>query len=267
MSTFWLVFVFAISWQVLYWAILCISPHVSSSFLKLDDGKGEKGYWAASLVSTVHAFVIVIVCICAVWQEPSLIYSSEFFRGTSLSLLAMQIFLGYIFCDVLISLYYNARWPGWIANMIHHFCVAIVWSQALLGEYAHGVAIVLMTMEFTTPFINLRWFLAKTNKSDGSLYFVNGILMIVMWFIFRIVGYIFAAWLLYNQREGLLSESVPIFNQVVFVTTFLIGFLLMVFWFHKMVTGALKKLRQQAGNAESKPLEEGSVAYVPLQAN
>lgn len=257
-SKFSQVFVFFLLWQVLYWAILFISPHVSSAFPRLDDEKGEKGYWAASLVSTVHAVVIVFVCILAFWQEPSLFYSSDFFLQTPSSLLAMRIFLGYIVSDTVISLYYNSRWSGWIANGIHHFCVGLVWSQALLGEYTHGVAVVLMTMEITTPCVNLRWFLTKMNENNGMLYLVNGIAMVVMWFIFRIVGYIFAAWLLYNQREGLLSEKIPILNRVVFLGTFSIGFMLMVFWFYKMVAGALKVLRKSADDAEKEPLAEES---------
>jgi len=232
---------YAILWHALFWVCYFAAPVLFVSVASLNEKKGEHGYWAASMTSTIHAILIFFLAVVALYQDTSLVTSDDFFVSTPLSLLTCRIFTGYTLADLCVSLYFNARWGGWIPNVCHHVCTFIAWYGMGAGSYAQGCSLLLIMCEITTPFVNQRWFFDKSGMKGGKVFVINGVLMLVFWFIFRIVGYFSVGFRIYAQRQGLIT--IPTVEMILFLFCYVAGAGLMVLWFQKIVAGALKTVR------------------------
>lgn len=232
---------FAACWHALYWVCYFIAPILFVTVASLDARRGEHGYWAASMVSTVHALLVTVLAFVALWQQPSLLLSDDFFESTPLSLLTLRIFVGYVLADLAPSLYYNFRWAGAIPNLCHHCFTILSWMGMGAGGYSQGLSLVLISCEITTPFINMRWFFDKCGMKETRLFKINGLCMLILWFIFRIVGYFSAAPRIYSHRQGVLA--LPAFEMFIYLFSYVVGGVLMLLWFSKMVSGALKMMK------------------------
>eukprot|EP00933_Yihiella_yeosuensis_P079549 TRINITY_DN9246_c1_g1_i1.p2 TRINITY_DN9246_c1_g1~~TRINITY_DN9246_c1_g1_i1.p2 ORF type:complete len:106 (-),score=9.91 TRINITY_DN9246_c1_g1_i1:173-490(-) len=105
-----------------------------------------------------------------------------------------------------------------------------------------------MSCEITTPFVNTRWFLDKAGMKEHKIYLVNGLMMMFIWLIFRIVIYNLSWVRLYQQREGLMA--LPVVNIITFLGCYITGTVLQSIWFMKMVKGARKALKASRKNSE-----------------
>lgn len=108
----------------------------------------------------------------------------------------------------------------------------------------HVYVLIVMSTEVTTPLVNTRWLLDKSGLKQSIIYIVNGITMMVVWFLDRILFlgcYYFP--LIYRHRDEL-----AMLNDVYRVLLLSIPPLLSVlnvFWFGKMVKGAIKVLKKK----------------------
>jgi hypothetical protein len=238
-----------VGWQCLYWFCRTSAPALFVTYETLNEKKGEKGYWASSMVSTAHAVTIAIFVGLALWDEPSFLTSTDFLQVTPASLQACYVFFGYILSDLFVSVFYGSLWSGSIANLLHHLFVLLAWSQFITARCGQLLALMGMFCEVTTPFVNQRWFLDKAGMKDGALYFVNGLMMLASFFVWRIALYLWVGVRLYEQREGILS--VPALTACTILLSYLVGLALQMLWFRKMVLGTVKLLRKRkAGSHE-----------------
>lgn len=226
------------SFHAMYWLFLVAAPCCVTHYASLDDNKGEKGYWAATAVGVVHAALLTVLCAGTLVNEPLLFSSDDFFRSTNLSQLCCKIFIGYIVNDLALSLYFGSRWPGWESNLIHHVLVLMAWWQLTSGKYAQGIACASMLCEVSTPFVAARWYLDKAGMKEGKMYFVNGIVMMLTFFVTRVCLYSYFMIPLYQMRASILS--LPILNICVFLGCYFAGVILQNFWFFKIARGAWK---------------------------
>lgn len=228
------------SFHAMFWLFLVAAPSCVTHYTALDDDKGEKGYWAATAVGVVHATLLSVVSAAALVDEPLLLSSDDFFRSTSLSQLSCQIFISYILSDFVLALYFGSRWPGWESNLIHHVLVLTAWWQLTSGRYAQGTACVSMLCELSTPFVAARWYLDKAGMKEGKTYFVNGIVMMLTFFVTRVCLYSYLMVPLYQMRTQILS--LPVLNICIFLGCYFAGMVLQNFWFFKILRGALKHI-------------------------
>merc|ERR1712139_59845 len=114
------------------------------------------------------------------------------------------------------------------------------WFELCTGQFAHFMGLVGIAAEITTPFINLRWFLAESDMKSGRLYIINGMLIVVLWFIFRICGFAFLGVRIFEQRQDIYAMSWD--KQMTVALTYVVGYGLQFFWFWKICRGALKAL-------------------------
>lgn len=149
----WFVF-----WHALFWGCVIVAPLLFSSYAKLD--RAGKSYWASSMVSTIHAVYIVYVAWLAS-NELDVWNSVDFFISSPSSSHANVVFIGYLCSDLLLTLCYNSRWPGWEANTAHH--LAGIWCWYIVEKHSFGLIFTLPTqlIEATTPFVNQRYFFDK----------------------------------------------------------------------------------------------------------
>jgi len=228
------------AFQATYWGTRHLSEAASPTYRSLDAAKGEKGYWAASVTGIIHAIVVTVLCCIAYWQEPRLFRADDVYFRTGLTQFTCQIFCGYTLSDFFLSVFFGSKWPGWQANLLHHVCVIAAWYMLALGGYFQGPATAAMVCEITTPFVNTRWVLDKAGLKNSNIYFWNGIIMLLLWFLFRVCLYGYQAVRLYQLRTGLLA--LPVKDIIVFPSCYFLGLLLQVFWFTKILKGAMKAL-------------------------
>mmetsp|Transcript_2001 Transcript_2001/g.3260 ORF Transcript_2001/g.3260 Transcript_2001/m.3260 type:complete len:253 (+) Transcript_2001:232-990(+) len=229
----WFVF-----FQACYWLCRLVSPLVFDTYNRLESG--QKGFWCSSMVSSFHAVLVTVLSSKALISEPKLM-TGDFFEYTPISLLSMEIFFGYITSDLLLSLYFNKRWNGWVENLVHHVCIIGTWTVLHQSRSGQFLAMVAHICELTTPFVNQRWFLYEANLKNGKVYFYNGLAMVFLWFATRILFYTGCGFTLQQQFGELKTlGSVPA-GVVVFCYTS--GLFLQYFWFYKIVRGAIKSVR------------------------
>lgn len=148
--------------------------------------------------------------------------------------------MGYLSSDLLLSLAYNNQWPGWQANVVHHVTGLACWYLMTDGGFGHSIAVCATMTEITTPFINQRFFLDKANMKDGMLYVVNGLLMTLLWFLFRVLLFGWLGFRLFQMRESLLA--LPNLYLFAAVFSYGVGYALQLFWWNKIFKGAMKVL-------------------------
>ncbi len=92
--------------------------------------------------------------------------------------------------------------------------------------------------ELTTPFINARWFMDKAGMKSSMLYLVNGLIMLVSWFLLRVLLFGYMGWRIVVMWDQIMTLTGVQKSAVIFAYT--VGYGLQLFWFKKILRGALK---------------------------
>jgi hypothetical protein len=232
--------------QILFAFFLLVGSNISTTFSRLNSQ--EQAYWASSMVSSIHSAIVSFYAAVEAYRGGFFFLNGgDLFRTTWHSTNCLIIFLGYILSDIGLVCYYRNHWPGSNAMLIHHTFSLIFSCDYVAHQFAHNLGLAVMLFEGTTPFVNCRWFLSKLHQQDTSLYFVNGVCMVVGWLAIRIVwgGYLgFWIWGLRHQ----LDELSLISKYVSIILTFVVGSALQWFWFFKIVNGCMKMIRKTKNN-------------------
>jgi len=229
-----------------------VYPKISSTFDNLE--RDKKGYWCASTVSSFHSVVLCYLACLSLRKDPQIAYSgADVFYKSDAAREVEAVFVGYIFSDLLLALYYRSRWSGCVANIVHHFTVIGVWSQFFLYDFGHFFSGVAHWCELTTPFVNQRWFMHESGMAAGKAYFYNGITMTILWFITRIIVYTYLGIMMVLSGDQWLSLKPWQYCSIFFSYT--TGLLLQYFWFYKIVRGALKSIRKAREDGTKKEIK------------
>ncbi|CAE8641539.1 unnamed protein product [Polarella glacialis] len=98
---------------------------------------------------------------------------------------------------------------------------------------------------FDEETVRAGFWLDKTGMKESKIYFWNGMAMMVLWFFFRVCWYSGQTFRIYQLREGLLT--LPTLNICVFLISFFAGAALQLYWFSKLLKGAIKVLTTPKG--------------------
>ena len=132
-----------------------------------------------------------------------------------------------------------------------HHVVAI--TGAVGGAVIQGVFGSLSQLtwftEGSTFFVNLRWLLATHHLTDNIVYIVNGLMMTLSFFFYRIVLYTYMIfWVIYpvtidqvNYVKEYPTKAEQYFGYFLIIAYIIMGSL-QVFWFNKILQGLLKAL-------------------------
>ncbi len=232
----------------MYWVSRAGASRVSATYARLE--RDKRGYWCASMVSTVHAVLITFMSVRALARDERLASGADFFYSTPQSLQATRCFVGYIFSDLVLSVWYRARWPGWQENLAHHVMILMTWSVFIGTRSGQFLAMVAHICELTTPFVNQRWFLYEAGLKSGKVYFYNGLVMVLLWFVTRIVLYSWCGLLLFREYKSVFT-GLGVLRGSLVMTCYSAGLGLQFFWFNKMVRGALKSLKGAGAGADA----------------
>eukprot|EP00818_Percolomonas_sp_WS_P005954 CAMPEP_0117447648 /NCGR_PEP_ID=MMETSP0759-20121206/6986_1 /TAXON_ID=63605 /ORGANISM="Percolomonas cosmopolitus, Strain WS" /LENGTH=208 /DNA_ID=CAMNT_0005239995 /DNA_START=282 /DNA_END=908 /DNA_ORIENTATION=+ len=193
--------------------------------------------WNNFILSSIHAVYAFAIAFYSLFLSGDFVDQSP----VTTSMLATKLVMfsmGYFIADFIVAYHAGVLEAGAI---IHH--LVVLTSELFLMVYwrFHIVGLASMLTELTTPLINNRWLMDKSNMKDSMLYVVNGLAIWFGWVVCRLsftfwLGYFFWA----NRVEMFLNS--PLFC-VVFIM--LQGFLLSslnVYWFYKITKGVVKAL-------------------------
>lgn len=117
----------------------------------------------------------------------------------------------------------------------------------------YGSCLFLVTIylifELSTPFVNARWMLDKAGFKSHAVYKINGICMLVTFFMARLVPFqpIFLSMVWPHLSE---FANLPPGLRFVIPTAWLLSMCLNIIWFRKMVIGAIKVFFPKPKKAE-----------------
>mmetsp|Transcript_90996 Transcript_90996/g.259769 ORF Transcript_90996/g.259769 Transcript_90996/m.259769 type:complete len:284 (+) Transcript_90996:145-996(+) len=238
-------------WFTLGWMCMNMIMHVISYAIAGPTYKklplSEKLTWMGWGVTTLHTLVIFTLCyplvdeLYPLWMAGSMTFVDSP-DTIAKAALPMSVFMGYILSDVMfvsVAIMMRGRFEGDDAGfMVHHLAIIVTWYMALTQAKCRGFCIGPMMCEVTQPLLGLRYYMAKY-KNFGLIFTINGITLLVMWWVFRIGGYVIVQGMSVVNSAGMIMED-PL--RVLLVINWAIGGVLQVFWGVKILTAALRFL-------------------------
>lgn len=145
----------------------------------------QKIEWNSRVVSTFHALLVGVVCLYLLWYDDA-VNADPIWGDPTRIKLNVGLAAGYLFSDLLLLLWY---WQavGDMYFIIHHLTALYAYYYVLGEGMLPYFANFRLIAEFSTPFVNQRWFLEalcypKTSKPN----IINGLLMAMVFFLVRI---------------------------------------------------------------------------------
>ena len=160
---------------------------------RLDEKKkGERAYYASSVMSLVHGTTVSALSFGAGLQSElwPLSWSTpwDFHLTTDTTHACINMFVAFLLVDLVPLFYYRRVWSSTGMYIGHHVCSIVSWSTCALTGTCHCVALALLLTEATAPFTNGRYFLSTAGHKDSTLYALNGVLMAISFFLLRVLG-------------------------------------------------------------------------------
>jgi len=200
---------------------------------------GDQAEWCSRVVSNIHAFVATFAGLkmmaSDVYDErPFTAWSDE---GGHYA----NILIGYFAYDVLLCLAHKQLRT--FITFLHHFIGLSFYLVVCISHEGQYLTTLWLASELTTPFVNLRWFLAIMKKSSTLMYTVNGILMtlgFLLWRVLIIPGLVIRAHYYSNSD---FHQTVPYIRTLIPVAVSSIT-LLNAYWTYLMIKGIIKFLQK-----------------------
>lgn len=226
------------------------------------------------LPSTLHALVVSLLCIYA------LCYSGDFFdnggtstasssvgssgngsntslpvmmRVSQLSYAIVGISAGYFLVDVCVLM-----WHPEISStemLVHHVVALLSLAVAAQVHCMHVYLMMVLLSELTTPFVNVRWWLDRAELKGHKLYTVNGLLLMLVWGVARVVMFLpLYAHVLWNWDS---VRQIPPHAIALLLGVPLLLFGLNTLWFIKIVRGAMKLVcKEHTQQGQQQPAQD-----------
>jgi hypothetical protein len=147
--------------------------------------------WDVHVVAFAHA---VISSLFGIWCYVMLLrqqspfenfIDNPFFETNWYTDLLFQISIGYFVYDFIISTIYISVYGK---SFFLHASLSLLAAMAIyLSGVGHSFAILFLLYEISTPFMNMRWFLANLDMKHTLAYSINGLLFMITFFLIRVV--------------------------------------------------------------------------------
>ena len=228
-----------------------VSPYISSfykeyTFLSVD----SKIDWNSRVLSFIHATVVFLLATTTVftWDFPN-----HFVGGHQFSFNTVAITTGYMAADMILMLVYKKKIGASLGMYVHHISALSCYAICLLKEnMVYFICFKLIT-EGSTPFLNLRLMASILNKKNSKLYKYNGLMLIAVFFLCRILVIPFFYYQVYKAMNTTVYKAAfPGLKRYVLICLSFAIDALNLFWFEKIVKGALKYFINKSPNDKLK---------------
>lgn len=225
---------------VFYQVLYLMSPVISkalfgSNYTELSK-KGKKNF-DIHIVSMVQCLISIAVIIPLYGNE----YLAEdpVFHYLPYAGFVSAITIGYFIWDLYICLAFFKMFG--IGFLLHAFASLFVFCQTLRPFCLAWVA-GFLGFELSTPFVNINWFISKLPAGTVPFYIqaINGLLLMITFFIVRIVWGFFAIYKVSGQLYAV-KDQLPFWLIFSIVGLNFALDALNVYWFKKMIAIAVKK--------------------------
>uniref|UniRef100_A0A7S4UZF6 TLC domain-containing protein n=1 Tax=Guillardia theta TaxID=55529 RepID=A0A7S4UZF6_GUITH len=199
-------------------------------------------YKARGLVpSTVFLLLIVPSSIWAIAYDDELKHMRVTGK-TELSNSIIAVAAGYFMYDSLI-VFWHLKHDG-VAYLVHGVLCMFTYLIAVMYQVYQFYGPVFLLFESTTLFVNARWLLYELKMTSTSLYFYNGLALLLSWIFVRLVfGYTYSYFFWMDTLDAHSKKNLDFFI-ILWYTTANIGLnFLNTIWFFKILRGALRALR------------------------
>eukprot|EP00294_Goniomonas_avonlea_P003684 CAMPEP_0114549216 /NCGR_PEP_ID=MMETSP0114-20121206/5409_1 /TAXON_ID=31324 /ORGANISM="Goniomonas sp, Strain m" /LENGTH=264 /DNA_ID=CAMNT_0001733883 /DNA_START=12 /DNA_END=806 /DNA_ORIENTATION=+ len=155
---------------------------VSQTYRTGKDASGKR-MWRTKATSVVNAVfgaiaAWMILVDSSKWEPMETLYSSAPIYSVT-----MRIMVGYFLYDSCMMAMDKQKN---LSFFVHHLGVGGGMMVSLYFNFASFVFLSLMFNEITTPVLHLSWFLTEMGMSNTKLFMRNGILLFVMFIVFRV---------------------------------------------------------------------------------
>lgn len=190
------------------------------------------------IVSTIHAVVVVIPTLYAlaveqdIWEEPLFTTSANIqFAGC--------IMAGYMLYDIVWMLIYGIGQP---VDFVHHIatlsCLYIGIVQAELLFFGGSLV---GFLEISTPFLNMSWHLMELKMETSIFNIINGVALVVAFFVFRVVV---SSWFGVKMYNTLLADARATTVHWIAMALFATLCCLNYYWFNKLFRKFSQKIQE-----------------------
>ncbi|KAL1929475.1 hypothetical protein VTP01DRAFT_1613 [Rhizomucor pusillus] len=212
----------------------CISPLLFPKTFQLFKGYTPTN-WHVHVVSSVHCILITIGSLVILTDNQ--LSHDRVFGYSPFAANIYSISLGYFIWDVIMAIrYVEHQGIGMVLHGIAGFLVLFMSYRPFINYYGS----VFLLYEASTPFLNFNWFMDKLGWTGSKLQLVNGILLIAIYFLARIVfGFTMSFYLWVDIYA--VKESVPWRYWIIYGVANMVTSFLNVYWFGLM----LKMLRKR----------------------
>lgn len=203
---------------------------------------------ATNLVGLLHVLVVVPLAI-SVLLDPSMI-KDRLYGTTPTSTTMLAVASGYFVHDLVICAIQLHTWGP--AYLFHALFCSLLYCYGFFSQVLHYYGAMFLLWELSTPFVYARWFLHKAGMSRTAAYKINGVLMVLVFFLCRNVAGLVCSIDFFRETSPELQHPTPggLSPAAIWLYRGLNLPLnaLNAFWFYKMLTGALKVLKQAPSN-------------------
>ncbi|XP_076942074.1 uncharacterized protein LOC143611822 [Bidens hawaiensis] len=208
--------------------------------------KIQRTEWNNRGMSSVHAIFITTMSLYFVfWSD---LYSDQYtdspitFRSSPLSTFALGVSVGYFISDLgMIFWLYPAL--GGLEYVVHHMLAAIAVAYAMFTGEGQLYTFMVLISEFTTPEINLRWYLDTAGLKKSNAYLINGVVIFFAWMVARILLFVYMFYHVYlHYNQVFQMHQIGVF--LVFTVPSALG-VMSLMWFSKIVKGMIKTLAKR----------------------
>jgi len=195
----------------------------------------QKVDWNTRISSSINSFTVGTICIYMMIADHGLEANPLLYKSYLLKT-NLSIVIGYLLSDTTISLLHYRK-IGDPFSLAHHLVSIYAFAHVLTLNVMPYFANFRLLAEFSTPLVNIRWFLDTLKFSKTSKAFVfNGFLMTLVFFFVRILAMPIYWWKVYHVAITPLWSRMGYFRFVLIVVCTVLD-IINVYWFTKMVRG------------------------------
>jgi hypothetical protein len=196
----------------------------------------RKAEWDSRGVSTVHAVITACAAFYCLfikheYDDLTMLHNTHFAEST------LMFMVGYFIYDLYIVIKY---FPNDYGALAHHICAILQHFAIVSGGVCAFAQITFVLTEFSTPFVNNRFFFVDSDMKESMLYKLNGIMMFLTFGLIRIPMIPFVPYLLYTKYDEWVQVAFPF--QCVFLFMYCVITTLNSYWFYKITQGIIKTL-------------------------
>jgi len=188
-----------------FFAFLLIPSHYLSKRFSSTyrQGAANPVAWLSYCLSQFHAPISGLLSLyCILNSEPGENYNNWYFGTTEIQVFTLLFTLSFMVVDTCMILYAPSQFRDLKALLIHHFTIFLVYSIGMLWTPAIATYFMLnfQVQELTNPFLTNRWFLLECKMGSSPFYIINGVILIISFFIIRVVYGVVVCYRLVSTR-------------------------------------------------------------------